>query len=147
MDEENKYKKKKKFLELPEYPGGKKAFKEFIRKNLKYPAEAAEKGIEGDVFLHFEVNHEGKVTDAKVAKGIGYGCDEEALRLIKLLQFKKAKNRGVRVKTNHKAKIGFKKEMIKAGKQPTTINYSYTKKAKEKSKKSSDSGYGYTISF
>lgn len=67
---------------MPEYVGGEMALHAFIKKNLKYPKKARKKGIEGRVFVQFVVDKEGKVTKAKILKGIGYGCDEEALRVI-----------------------------------------------------------------
>lgn len=62
--------------------GGMKAFYEFVGKNLKYPGRATRMNIEGRVFIEFVVEKDGSLTDIKVAKGIGAGCDEEALRVI-----------------------------------------------------------------
>jgi protein TonB len=98
----------KRFIELPEYPGGKVAFQDFIRKNLKYPEEALKAGIEGQVHLHYWVEGNGKVVDAEVTHGLGYGCDEEALRLVKLLRYGRIKNRGLRVKASMRTRIDFK---------------------------------------
>ena len=71
--------------QMPEYPGGTDALLKFIDANIKYPAEAKQKGIEGKVLVQFIIDEKGNVVDLKVLKGIGYGCDEEALRVIKLL--------------------------------------------------------------
>ncbi|KAA8483116.1 outer membrane transport energization protein TonB [Arcticibacter tournemirensis] len=68
---------------FPEYPGGMEAFARFLRKNLRYPASAAENGIAGRVFLSFIVERDGSLTNIKVIKGIGFGCDEEAVRVLK----------------------------------------------------------------
>ena len=95
-----KPRKVKDFLELPKYPGGHKDFESFIYKNLKYPKAALEKGIEGVVFLHYDVDDNGKVSNIIIEKGVGYGCDEEAIRLVGLIKYPKIKNRGVRVKTS-----------------------------------------------
>lgn len=65
---------------LPE--GGMGEFYQYIMQNLSYPLEARKGGVEGKVFVEFVVDETGKVTDAKVAKGIGSGCDEEALRVV-----------------------------------------------------------------
>lgn len=62
--------------------GGMKAFYEFVAKNLKYPSKARRMGIEGRVFVEFVVEKDGSLTDIKVAKGIGGGCDEEAIKVI-----------------------------------------------------------------
>lgn len=66
----------------PEFPQGKDALSQYLKANLKYPKVAKRKGITGEVFVQFLVDLDGSIKDAKVAKGIGYGCDEEALRLI-----------------------------------------------------------------
>ena len=101
-------KKKRDFLKLPEFPGGKKDFKTYIQENLKYPDKAFKNRTEGVVFLHAEIDDNGKVGRVTIEKGIGDGCDEEAIRLIKGLKFGKVKNRGVRVKTGKRFKIRFK---------------------------------------
>ncbi len=67
----------------PEPSGGMTAFFEYNATNLKYPAEAREAGIEGKVILQFVVDTDGKITNVQSVKGIGYGCDEEAVRVVK----------------------------------------------------------------
>lgn len=99
--------RKKKFLALPTYPGGSRAFKTFLTDNQVYPEEALLKGIEGDVYIRYRVSDQGDVTEAHVEKGIGYGCDEEALRLIRLLKYEPVRNRGVRVESSMRTKIPF----------------------------------------
>ncbi len=68
---------------FPEFPGGMSAWSKYIQRNLKYPGIAQEEGIQGKVFLSFVVEKDGTITDVKVLKGIGYGCDDEAVRVIK----------------------------------------------------------------
>jgi TonB family protein len=63
-----------------EYEGGLKAFYQKLGSTLKYPAKAQKEGVEGKVFIEFEVGKNGEVRNAKVLKGIGAGCDEEALQ-------------------------------------------------------------------
>ncbi len=63
--------------------GGMKTFYEYIRKNLDYPRQAKRMGIEGKVFLTFIVDKDGSITDVSLARGIGGGCDEEAIRILK----------------------------------------------------------------
>jgi len=70
---------------MPEFPGGQTAMTKFIAENIKYPKEAKEKGIKGTVFINFIIDKEGNVTHSKVLKGIGGGCDEEALRVINMM--------------------------------------------------------------
>ena len=62
---------------------GMAAFYEYIQQNLKYPAQARTLGIEGKVFVQFIVGPDGKLTYVKAVKGIGGGCDEEAVRVIR----------------------------------------------------------------
>ncbi|GAB3520024.1 hypothetical protein GCM10027442_42410 [Emticicia fontis] len=68
--------------ENPEYPGGMKELFAFISSNLRYPLEAEKNNISGKVFVKFFVRKDGSISDIKVLKGIGYGCDEETVRVI-----------------------------------------------------------------
>lgn len=133
------------FLEIPEYPGGKKALDEFISKKLKYPKMALLRGTKGSVLLDFELHDTGKISDIKIVTGIGDGCDNEAIRLVKLLKFGKAKNRGIRLKIRRRIKINFD-----PSKHQVQINYNYkeeNKDKKEEPKKQKKSSSGYTIKF
>ena len=73
---------------------------EFIRANLVYPEEAVKQRVEGTVTVHYDVDVFGKVSDVKLVHSIGHGCDEEALRLTKLLRYEKKTYRKMRV-THH----------------------------------------------
>ncbi|SKB28858.1 energy transducer TonB [Daejeonella lutea] len=66
----------------PEFPGGQEAFIKFLRKNLRYPGMAAENGIQGKVILSFVIERNGDLSHIKVLRGIGSGCDEEAMRVL-----------------------------------------------------------------
>ena len=68
--------------QMPQVPGGEKEMMKFIHNNLRYPSLAAENGIQGTVIVNFVVDHEGKITRIKVVRGIGGGCDEEAMRVL-----------------------------------------------------------------
>ena len=68
--------------EVPSPQGGMTQFFHYVQENLKYPDEARNNGIEGKVFIEFVVDKSGKVHDAKILRGIGNGCDAEALRVI-----------------------------------------------------------------
>jgi TonB family protein len=136
--------KEKRFIDMPEYPGGKTAFREFIQKHLQYPTKAIENKIEGKVYVRFRVDGNGRVVFAEVTHGIGHGCDEEALRVVNMLKYGKAKNRGLRVTATIRTQIAFKLPV------QTGITYSYTKKAKEEPPQPqapAGTGYGYTINF
>ncbi|NOS55780.1 MAG: TonB family protein, partial [Cyclobacteriaceae bacterium] len=68
----------------PEPSNGFKSFYEQLSKNLKYPRQARQIGTEGKVFVEFIVNRNGEPSDIKVIRGIGAGCDEEAMRVLAL---------------------------------------------------------------
>jgi protein TonB len=70
---------------MPEFPGGEAALYAFLQGNMTYPRFANEAGISGKVYITFVVEKNGKITDVKVLRGIGGGCDEEALRVIKMM--------------------------------------------------------------
>ena len=68
---------------LPEFPGGLAGWGKYLQKNLRYPPVARESSISGRVSLSFVVEKNGKLTDVKVLRGIGGGCDEESVRVLK----------------------------------------------------------------
>ncbi len=70
---------------MPEYPGGLPALAGFLSANLRYPKEARRRGASGTVFVGFVVGSDGKIRDVNVLQGIGYGCDEEAARVVGLM--------------------------------------------------------------
>jgi len=67
---------------MPEYPGGRNAMYEFIKQNLVYPEQALKNKVEGQVIISFLVAADGSLSKIELAKGIGSGCDEEALRIV-----------------------------------------------------------------
>jgi TonB family protein len=68
----------------PTFPGGQEGFGKFIGSNIKYPAEAKKKAIQGKVIISFVVEKDGSLSEIKAVKGIGSGCDEEAVNVMKL---------------------------------------------------------------
>jgi TonB family protein len=68
---------------MPEFPGGDIARTKFLQNNILYPKEAAEKGIEGTVYTSFEVKATGEISNIKILRGVGGGCTEEAIRVLK----------------------------------------------------------------
>ena len=95
--------------EMPSFPGGEVKLVEYIAKNLNYPQEAIEKGIEGRVFVGFIIDVDGSVTDVKLLRGIGGGCDEEAIRVIKSLpKWRPAKQNGVFSRVSYQIPVNFK---------------------------------------
>jgi periplasmic protein TonB len=71
--------------EMPIYPGGDSALMSFITKNINYPVQAKQKGIQGRVILRFSVNHDGTVGNAMVLKSADPSLDAEALRIVNLM--------------------------------------------------------------
>ena len=93
----------------PQPKGGMAAFYEYIGKKLKYPAQARRMGIEGKVFVEFVVDKDGTITNVKAIKGIGAGCDEEAIRVIQSSpKWNAGKQRGRPVKVRMILPITFK---------------------------------------
>lgn len=115
------------FIQKPVYPGGKKALDDFIRSNLQYPEEAFKQKAEGSVKVAYDVDVFGAVSNAVVKGGIGYGCDEEALRLVKLLRFEKKKYRGLHIVFHNTILIHFHLpgKVIKPLQQQQQINIVY----------------------
>ena len=135
-----KEKKEKHFIAKPYYEGGLPAMRQYLHENLKYPKEALANRIEGTIRVKYTINYLGKVIDAKVVGRLGYGCDEEAIRLVKGLIFVAPKLRKhIKVKFHKSINIAFALPL----KQARKVNYQYTQqqKIKPKAKKS----YQYTV--
>lgn len=95
--------------ESASFPGGITAFYQYLKKELKYPRQAQRMGIEGRVFVQFVVERDGSLTDIHVVKGIGAGCDEEAVRVLKNSpNWKPGKQRGKPVRQKMIQNILFK---------------------------------------
>ena len=95
--------------EMPEFPGGMEAMMDYVAKNVKYPQEAMEKEISGRVFVSFIVEKDGSVNEVKIMKGVGGGCDEEAVRVVKAMpKWKPGKQEGKPVRVNYTLPITFK---------------------------------------
>lgn len=85
--------------EMPSFPGGNAEFYEYVSKNLKYPKKAIKANVEGKVIVRFVVDENGDISDVEVLKGIGYDCDEEAVRVLQSSpDWKPGKQRGRNVK-------------------------------------------------
>ena len=95
--------------EMPQYPGGENALMDYVSKNVVYPKEAQEKGISGRVFVSFIVEKDGSVNEVKVMRGIGGGCDEESVRVIKAMpKWKPGKMKGKPVRVSYMMPITFR---------------------------------------
>ena len=93
----------------PEPPGGMSAWNQYLSKNLKYPTQARRMGIEGSVIVVFVVNTDGSIQDVDVLRGIGGGCDEEAVKVVSNApKWTPGKQRGRPVRTRMRLPIRFK---------------------------------------
>ena len=90
-----------------EFVGGMKAFGEYLQENLKYPASAQKANISGKVFTQFIVNTDGTISDVTILKSVGFGCDEEAIRVIKLTKWNPGKHHGQVVRSRFIVPINF----------------------------------------
>ena len=94
--------------EPPKFPGGYDALKNFIAENIQYPETARNSGISGIVYVSFVVEKDGSIGDIMVLKSIGGGCDEEAVRVIKLMpNWMPGKQKGQNVRTKFTIPINF----------------------------------------
>jgi protein TonB len=81
--------------QMPTFPDGQEAMYKWLAERIKYPAIARENGISGNVIVQFVVSKEGEIQNAKVVRGIGGGCNEEALRVVNMMpRWKPGKHNG-----------------------------------------------------
>ena len=99
---------KKSFVSRPVYPGGKRAMSKFIKDHLRYPEAARAAGVEGKVRIRYSLDYRGVVVDTRIKSGIGYGCDEEAERVVRLLRFEVPQERKRKVRIHQDLEIQFK---------------------------------------
>lgn len=94
---------------MPQFPGGMEALRKYLRKEMKYPKKALYGGISGRVNLSFVVDKEGNISDVKVEHGLGGGCDEEAVRVVKAMpKWKPGKMGDKKVRVKYYLPIDFK---------------------------------------
>jgi len=95
--------------EMPAFPGGEAERNKFLAENIQYPQQATENGIQGTVYVSFVVDSKGNVTDVKILRGIGGGCDEEALRVVRMMpKWHPGKQNGKNVRVLFNMPIYFK---------------------------------------
>ncbi|MFP4064164.1 MAG: energy transducer TonB [Bacteroidales bacterium] len=93
----------------PQFPGGEEARQRFLEENLRYPQMAREAGIQGTVFVTFVVETDGSVTDVQVLRGIGGGCDREAVRVVEMMpRWEPGRQRGQAVRVQFNMPIRFR---------------------------------------
>lgn len=95
-------------MRTPNFPGGPKAMDLFVKEHMKYPEEAIRTKIAGSVVVLADIDYKGHVIKTIVKKGIGYGCDEEAARVVSLMQFEALRYRGLRVVFHKTITLHFK---------------------------------------
>lgn len=89
--------------------GGMSAFYKYVSSKLKYPPQANRMGVEGKVYVEFVINRDGSIVDARVVRGIGAGCDEEAVRVVgSSPAWNPGKQRGKAVRQKYTLPIIFK---------------------------------------
>lgn len=140
-----KERKEKHFIKKPIFNGGPTALKQFIGRHLKYPKAALAQKREGTVLIRYTINHQGKVIDTKVISGIGFGCDEEADRLVRLLRFEVPRNRGVKAIFHKELHIHFR--LPKEKPVEAAIQYKVIPKKQEIPTPNSQKKEGYTITI
>ena len=136
--------KEKHFIRQPWYEGGPQAMRKFIAGALRYPAEALAHKVEGTVFVRYDIDHQGKVVDARVITGLGHGCDEEAIRLVMLLRFRVEPPRGMRVLYHKDIQVRFRLPQPPASPPAPLLQYHYTTRSSP-AVPPSVSSRGYTI--
>ena len=93
---------------MPSFPGGMGELMKFLGNNINYPTLAKESGIQGRVFINFVVEPNGKISNVKVLRGIGGGCDEEAVRVVKSMpKWSPGKQRGKPVRVSYNLPVKF----------------------------------------
>lgn len=144
-------KKKKHFKKKPQYLGGQVAMKQFLKKQLVYPVEAKKAKVQGSVLVQYTINQLGTVVHTKVISGIGYGCDEEAQRIVRLLDFQVDKNKGFASKTTRNIGIHFKLKEPQQEPKGTQIIYEMSTpkntKASAEDSTNASGGYEYSIEW
>ncbi len=93
---------------MPEFDGGESALYDYLRENLKYPKMAVEAGIQGTVYVKFIVEKDGSINHVQLLRGIGGGCDEEAMRVVRNMpRWNAGKQRGVPVRVELNLPVKF----------------------------------------
>ena len=124
--------------EMPEFPGGNAELMKFLAKNIKYPAEAQQKGEQGRVMVQFVVGKDGKLSDIKIMRSISPTLDAEAVRVIKAMPtWKPGRQRGMAVDCKYNIPIYFRLQGSKGDDKPVASDIqvvSVTKANNENSK-------------
>ena len=94
--------------QMPSFPGGEAKLFQYLGENMKYPAMARDAGITGVVYVTFVVKEDGKIDGVRILRGVGGGCDEEAIRVVKSMpRWTPGKQRGKSVRVQYNLPIRF----------------------------------------
>ena len=94
--------------ERAQFPGGQNEMLKYLQENLQYPEAAKANNVHGRVFVKFIVERDGSLSDIQIFRGLGSGCDEEAIRLIQSMpKWKPGKNKGKEVRTSMTVPVNF----------------------------------------
>lgn len=150
-------KKAKNFLPKPIYPGGNKALKQFISETLTYPPEALKAKKEGVVRIKIAINYKGNVVDTQLMTHLGHGCDQEADRIVRLMQWEIDKKiRKGKVLFHKTLNIHFKlpkaskstpKKKVQKKAPSTQIKYNIVTPPKPSTTKPKPASITYTITY
>jgi TonB family protein len=92
-----------------EFPGGINKARKFIANNIQYPDEAVENGVNGTIRVKFTIEKDGSITNIQIVQKLGYGCDEEVIRVLKRMpKWTPAKLKGKFVKSYFTMPVSFK---------------------------------------
>jgi protein TonB len=95
-------------IEKPQFPGGNQELDAYLSLNLRYPNEALTRKVEGEVVVSFTIDEDGTIHDIKALKDIGYGCGQEAERVVKSMpRWYPAKKEGKAIKINYRLPVVF----------------------------------------
>lgn len=93
---------------MPSFPGGEAQLYRYLGKSIHYPTMAQESGVQGRVYVTFVVEVDGSITDIKILRGIGGGCDEEAMRVVRAMpRWNPGKQRGQSVRVQFNLPVRF----------------------------------------
>ncbi len=94
--------------EMAQFPGGQAEMLKYLQENLQYPEAAKANNVHGRVFVKFVVERDGSLSDIQIFRGLGSGCDEEAIRLIQSMpKWQPGKNKGKEVRTSKTVPVTF----------------------------------------
>lgn len=95
--------------QMPEFPGGMNRLADYLATNIRYPQLARESGIQGRVFINFVVEADGSVTNVRVIRSLGGGCDEEAMRVVRAMpRWTPGRQRGRAVRVSYNLPVNFR---------------------------------------